>query len=155
MLDVGQQAPAFTLPDQDGTEVALSDLRGAPVVVYFYPKDDTPGCTTQACGVRDQWQEFEDAGATVLGVSPDDVDSHARFAAKYDLPHRLLADPDRQAIDAYGAWGVKKMYGKEYEGVIRSTVLIDAAGNVAEVWPKIQPKAHADQVLQAIAALDG
>ena len=155
MLDVGQQAPTFTLPDQDGTEVALADLRGGPVVVYFYPKDDTPGCTTQACGVRDQWQEFEEAGATVLGISPDDVASHARFAAKYDLPHRLLADPDRQVIDAYGAWGIKKMYGKEYEGVIRSTVLIDAAGNVAEVWPRIQPKAHADKVLQAIAALDG
>ena len=154
MLDVGQPAPAFTLPDQNGTEVTLFDLRGAPVVVYFYPKDDTPGCTTQACAVRDQWQEFEEAGATVLGISPDDVDSHARFAAKYDLPHRLLADPDRQAIDAYGAWGVKKMYGREYEGVIRSTVLIDAAGNVAEVWPKVQPKAHADKVLQAIAALD-
>lgn len=154
MLDVGRTAPDFTLPDQEGTEVALADLRGAPVVVYFYPKDDTPGCTTQACGVRDQWQEFEDAGAVVLGVSPDDVASHARFAAKYDLPHRLLADPDRKVIDAYGAWGVKKMYGKEYEGVIRSTVLIDADGNVAEVWPKIQPKAHADKVLQAIAALD-
>ncbi|TVR37275.1 MAG: thioredoxin-dependent thiol peroxidase [Nitriliruptor sp.] len=154
MLDVGQPAPAFTLPDQNGTEVTLFDLRGAPVVVYFYPKDDTPGCTTQACAVRDQWQEFEEAGATVLGISPDDVDSHARFAAKYDLPHRLLADPDRQAIDAYGAWGVKKMYGREYEGVIRSTVLIDAAGNVAEVWPKVQPKAHADKVLHAIAALD-
>lgn len=154
MLDVGQPAPAFTLPDQNGTAVALLDLRGAPVVVYFYPKDDTPGCTTQACAVRDQWQEFEEAGATVLGISPDDVDSHARFAAKYDLPHRLLADPDREAIDAYGAWGVKKMYGREYDGVIRSTVLIDAAGNVAEVWPKVQPKAHADKVLQAIAALD-
>ena len=154
MLDVGQPAPAFTLPDQNGTEVTLFDLRGAPVVVYFYPKDDTPGCTTQACAVRDQWQELEEAGATVLGISPDDVDSHARFAAKYDLPHRLLADPDRPAIDAYGAWGVKKMYGREYEGVIRSTVLIDAAGNVAEVWPKVQPKAHADKVLHAIAALD-
>ena len=154
MLDVGSTAPDFSLPDQNGNEVALADLRGTPVVVYFYPKDDTPGCTTQACGVRDQWQEFEEAGATVLGISPDDVDSHARFAAKYDLPHRLLADPDRTVIDAYGAWGVKKMYGKEYEGVIRSTVLIDGDGNVAEVWPKVQPKEHADKVLRAIAALD-
>jgi peroxiredoxin Q/BCP len=155
VVETGQPAPTFSLPDQDGTEVSLEDLAGSPVVLYFYPKDDTPGCTTQACGIRDQWQEFEAAGAVVLAVSPDDVDSHARFAAKHDLPHRLLADPDRVAIDAYGAWGTKKMYGREYEGVIRSTVLIDRDGTVAAVWPKIQPKPHADKVLKAIAELDG
>jgi thioredoxin-dependent peroxiredoxin len=142
------------LRDQDGEEVSLASLRGAPVVVYFYPKDDTPGCTTQACAIRDQWAEFEEAGAVVLGVSPDDVDSHARFAGKYDLPHRLLADPDREVIQAYGAWGMKKMYGREYEGVIRSTVLVDPDGDVAAVWPKVQPKKHADQVLEAIRGLD-
>ena len=153
MLEVGQPAPTFPLPDQDGTEVALEDLRGAPVVVYFYPRDDTPGCTTQACDIRDHWQEFEAAGAVVLGISADDVTSHARFAAKYDLPHRLLADPDRQAIDAYGAWGVKKLYGKEYEGILRTTVIVDPDGNVAAVWPKVRAKEHADQVLAALADL--
>lgn len=154
MIDVGEPAPSFTLPDQDGEQVALDDLRGRPVVLYFYPKDDTPGCTTQACGIRDEWAEFEATGAAVFGISPDDVDSHARFAAKYDLPHRLLADPDRQMIDAYDAWGTKKMYGKQFEGVIRSTVLVDREGNVAAVWPKVKPKEHADQVLAAIAELD-
>ena len=154
MIDVGDPAPSFTLPDQDGTEVAIEDLKGSPVVLYFYPKDDTPGCTTQACGIRDEWAEFEAAGAAVFGISPDDVDSHARFAAKYDLPHRLLADPDRKMIDAYGAWGTKKMYGKQFEGVIRSTVLVDREGNVAAVWPKVKPREHADQVLAAIAELD-
>jgi thioredoxin-dependent peroxiredoxin len=148
MLELGAPAPGFTLRDQDGEEVTLADLAGQPVVVYFYPKDDTPGC-----GIRDQWAEFEEAGAVVLGVSPDDVASHARFTAKHDLPHRLLADPDRTVIDAYGAWGVKKMYGKEYEGVIRSTVLVGPDGTVAAVWPKVQPKQHADQVLAAIRDL--
>jgi thioredoxin-dependent peroxiredoxin len=153
VLEVGRPAPEFTLPDQEGHEVALADLRGRPVVVYFYPKDDTPGCTTQACGIRDQWAEFEDAGAVVLGISPDDVASHGRFAAKHDLPHRLLADPDREVIQRYGAWGTKKMYGREYEGVVRSTVLVDPDGNVAAVWPKVQPKAHTDAVLGAIRDL--
>ncbi len=150
MLEIGQPAPPFTLPDQDGTPVRLADLAGQPVVVYFYPRDDTSGCTTQACGIRDQWSQFEAAGAAVLGISPDPVDSHAKFAAKHDLPHRLLADPDRTVIEPYGAWGLKKMYGKEYEGVIRSTVLIAPDGTVAAVWPKVQPKKHADQVLAAI-----
>jgi thioredoxin-dependent peroxiredoxin len=153
MLEVGRPAPTFTLPDQHGEEVSLEGLRGTPVVVYFYPKDDTPGCTTQACAIRDQWAEFEEAGAVVLGVSPDDVDSHARFAEKYDLPHRLLADPDKAVIQTYGAWGLKKMYGKEYEGVIRSTVLVGPEGEVAAVWPKVQPKQHADAVLEAIRDL--
>ncbi|MFP4234429.1 MAG: thioredoxin-dependent thiol peroxidase [Nitriliruptoraceae bacterium] len=153
MLEPGVPAPDFTLPDQDGSPVSLSGLRGAPVLVYFYPRDDTSGCTTQACGIRDQWAEFEEAGAVVLGISPDPVDSHARFAAKHDLPHRLLADPERVAIDAYGAWGTRKMYGREYEGVIRSSVLVDPEGTVAAVWPKVQPKAHADKVLSAIRAL--
>lgn len=154
MLEVGDRAPQFTLQDQDGAKVALKNLKGQPVVVYFYPKDDTPGCTTQACGIRDQWQEFEEAGAVVLGISPDDVDSHATFAAKYDLPHRLLADPERTVIQKYGAWGKKSMYGKEYEGVIRSSVLVGPTGKIAAVWPNIQPKKHADSVLRAIRALE-
>ena len=153
MLEVGTDAPDFTLPDQDGTEVQLSALRGQPVLVYFYPRDDTSGCTTQACGIRDQWSEFEAAGAAVLGISPDPVDSHARFATKHELPHRLLADPDTEVIRSYGAWGTKSMYGKEYQGVIRSSVLVDAEGRVAAVWPKIQPKKHADAVLTAIGRL--
>ncbi len=153
MLEIGQPAPPFALPDQDGTEVSLADLAGQPVVLYFYPRDDTSGCTTQACGIRDQWSEFEAAGAAVLGVSPDPVESHAKFAAKHDLPHRLLADPDRTVIEPYGAWGMKKMYGKEYEGVIRSSVLIAPDGTIAAHWPKVQPKKHADQVLAAIAEL--
>ncbi len=153
MLEVGQDAPDFTLPDQDGDPCELSSLRGRPVVVYFYPKDDTPGCTTQACAIRDQWAAFEKAGAVVLGISPDDVASHARFAVKYDLPHRLLADTERSVITAYGAWGPKTRYGRTYDGVLRSTVLVAPDGTVAAVWPNVQPKQHADQVLSAIEAL--
>ena len=155
MLEPGQTAPDFTLPDQHGQKVSLSDFRGQPVVVYFYPKDDTPGCTTQACGIRDQWDEFREAGAAVIGISPDDVDSHERFVAKHDLPHVLLADPDREVMEPWGAWGTKNMYGKETVGVIRSTVLVDAEGVVAKVWKRVQAKKHADQVLKALAELDG
>jgi thioredoxin-dependent peroxiredoxin len=154
MLEVGDQAPDFTLLDQDGEEVSLSSFAGAPVLVYFYPKDDTSGCTTQACGIRDQWAEFEAAGAVVLGISPDPVDSHRFFAAKHELPHRLLADTEKEVIKGYGAWGTKSMYGREYEGVIRSSVLVGAHGSVAAVWPKIQPKQHADAVLRAIKELE-
>ncbi|MEX1163909.1 MAG: thioredoxin-dependent thiol peroxidase [Nitriliruptor sp.] len=154
MIEAGQPAPTFTLPDQDGREVSLEDLRGRPVVIYFYPKDDTPGCTTQACGIRDQWAEFEAAGATVLGISPDTVESHATFAGKYDLPHTLLADPERAALEAYGAYGEKVLYGKTTVGVIRSTFLVDAGGTVAKVWKRVQTETHADQVLKALAELD-
>ncbi|MEX2548863.1 MAG: thioredoxin-dependent thiol peroxidase [Nitriliruptoraceae bacterium] len=153
MLEVGDRAPQFTLLDQDGEKVALRDLKGTPVVVYFYPKDDTSGCTTQACGIRDQWSEFEEAGAMVLGISPDPVESHADFATKYDLPHRLLADPEKRVIRKYGAWGTKSMYGREYQGVIRSSVLVAPNGMITASWPKIQPKKHADAVLKAIRAL--
>ena len=153
MVEAGQPAPTFTLPNQDGEPVSLEELRGRPVVLYFYPKDDTPGCTTQACGIRDQWAEFEAAGAAVLGVSPDTVESHAAFAGKYDLPHTLLADPQREVLEAYGAYGEKVLYGKTTVGVIRSTVLIDADGDVAKVWKRVQTKTHADQVLKALAEL--
>lgn len=153
MVEVREPAPEFTLPDADGREVSLSGLRGQPVVIYFYPRDDTPGCTKQACGIRDAWSEFTDAGAVVLGISPDDVGSHARFREKYDLPHTLLADPDGDVIRAYGAWGKRKKYGREFEGVIRSTVLVDGQGSVAAHWPKVRPKEHADQVLAALSEL--
>lgn len=153
MIEAGQRAPQFTLPDQHGNKVALKDLLGQPVVVYFYPKDDTPGCTTQACGIRDQWAEFEEAGAVVLGISPDDVDSHAAFADKHDLPHTLLADPKRTVLEKYGAWGEKVLYGKTTVGVIRSTFLIGRDGKVAKVWKRVQTKTHADRVLAAIRDL--
>jgi thioredoxin-dependent peroxiredoxin len=153
VIEAGQPAPTFTLPDQEGRPVSLEDLRGRPVVIYFYPKDDTPGCTTQACGIRDQWAEFEDAGAAVLGISPDTVESHARFAGKYDLAHTLLADPEREVLEAYGAYGEKVLYGKTTVGVIRSTFLVDADGTVAKVWKRVQAKKHADQVLKALDEL--
>ncbi len=153
MLAIGQAAPDFTLPDQDGTPVTLSELRGQPVVIYFYPKSDTPGCTTQACGIRDHWDAFESAGAAVLGISPDDVTAQAKFADKYELPHRILADPDREVIEAYGAWGDRTVFGKTGMGVLRSTVLVDGNGAVAAVWPKVKPAEHADDVLEAITSL--
>lgn len=154
MIEVGQQAPEVRLPDQTGTTIDLHDHRGKPVLIYFYPRDDTPGCTTQACGIRDRWSDFQDAGATVVGVSADDVESHARFAEKFDLPHRLLADPDRQVIDAYGAWGWRtRRTGETVEGVLRTTVLLDADGVIAGIWEAVDPAAHADEVLAAIARL--
>lgn len=153
MIEVGEPAPGFTLPDQDGEPVSLEELRGRPVVLYFYPADDTPGCTTQACGVRDHWQEFEEAGAVVLGISPDDVASHAAFREKYALPQTLLADPDHDVMETYGAWGEKVLYGKRTIGVIRSTVLVAPDGRVAKHWKRAVPKTHADQVLKAIRDL--
>jgi peroxiredoxin Q/BCP len=153
MVSEGSAAPDFELTADDGEQVKLSDFRGKPVVLYFYPKDDTPGCTTQACGVRDGFDEFLQRGAIVLGVSPDDASSHVRFKEKYALPFTLLADPDHAVAAAYGAWGEKKNYGKTYEGIIRSTFLIDAAGNVAKVFPRVDPKTHAEKVLAALDAL--
>lgn len=150
MMTEGATAPDFTLPDADGNDVTLSELRGRPVVIYFYPRDDTPGCTKQACGIRDHWSAFEEAGAALLGISPDEVGSHGRFRAKYDLPHTLLADPQGEVIREYGAWGTKKMFGRSIEGTIRSTVLVDADGIVAKVWPKVKPGDHAEQVLAAL-----
>lgn len=149
----GDTAPDFTLPDQDGDDVTLSDLRGNPVVVYFYPRDETPGCTTQACGIRDAWGDLQDAGAAVLGVSPDDVDTHRAFADNHDLPHRLLADVDHRVMEEYGAWGEKVLYGRTSIGVKRSTVLVDADGTVAKVWKRATPKTHAQAVLKALATL--
>jgi peroxiredoxin Q/BCP len=153
MLEPGDKAPAFTLPDQDGNDVSLSDLKGETVVLYFYPRADTPGCTTQACGVRDRSDEYADAGARVIGVSPDEPGALKKFAGKYDLGFTLLGDPDHVVADAYGAWGEKSMYGKKYMGMLRSTFIIDADGKIARVFPKVQPKKHDGLILKALAEL--
>jgi peroxiredoxin Q/BCP len=155
MLEVGELAPDFALPDQEGRLHRLSDYRGRWVVLYFYPKDDTPGCTKEACGFRDEKGRLEELGAVVLGVSADDVESHKRFAEKYHLNFPLLSDPAKEVIRAYGAWGKKTLYGKEYEGVLRQTFLIDPEGRVAKVWRKVSPEGHAEEVAQALEALRG
>ncbi len=153
MIEQGEQAPDFELSDQDGKTVRLSALRGRPVVLYFYPKADTPGCTTQACGVRDHRSDYDTAGATVLGVSPDPVKAVKSFADKYDLGFTLLADPDHAVCDAYGVWVEKSMYGRTYWGNSRTTFLIDGDGVVRHVIPKVTPKTHDDEVLAAIVGL--
>lgn len=150
MLQEGQSAPEFTLPDQNGKTWSLAELRGKNVVVYFYPKDDTPGCTVEACGFRDLYRDLEDAGAVVIGLSPDDTASHRRFADKFQLPFTLLADADHRTAEAYGAWGEKNNYGKKYMGILRSTFLIDPRGTVKKVWPKVSPEGHNAEVLAAI-----
>ena len=149
-LEIGDPAPDFALPDDSGETVHLSDYRGGRVILYFYPKDNTSGCTAQACGFRDAYDDIEAEGAVVLGVSPDGAPSHRKFRAKHDLPFKLLVDADHAVADAYGAWGEKKMYGKTYEGVIRSHFVIDEEGRVADVQIKVSPK---DSVARAVAAL--
>ena len=149
----GDRAPGFTLSDQSGEEISLAELRGGWVVLYFYPRADTPGCTKQACGVRDRSAEYERAGARVLGVSPDDVDAVAAFDAKYGLGFTLLADADHSVAEDYGVWVEKNMYGRKSMGVQRSTFLIDPQGEVAKVFPKVQPAEHDDLVLGALAEL--
>ncbi|HEX8688944.1 MAG TPA: thioredoxin-dependent thiol peroxidase [Solirubrobacterales bacterium] len=152
MLDPGDKAPDFTLPDQNGDPVELSDLKGQTVVLFFYPRADTPGCTTQACGVRDRGGDYEKAGARVIGVSPDSVEAVKRFAEKFDLDFTLLADADHAVADAYGTWVEKSMYGKRYWGVQRATFLIDAYGKIVKVFPKVSPKTHDDVVLAALVS---
>ncbi len=153
MLEAGQDAPDFTLPDQDGEELTLSDLRGETIVLYFYPRADTPGCTTQACGVRDHGGDYAKAGARVIGVSPDEVADVKKFAEKFDLDFTLLADADHAVAEVYGAWGERSMYGRKSMGVRRATFLIDPEGRIAEVFPKVSPKTHDSVVLEALAAL--
>jgi len=155
MLQPGDKAPAFTLPDQNGDPVKLSALKGQTVVLYFYPRADTPGCTTQACGIRDRGSEYEEAGARVIGVSPDSVDAVKKFAEKFDLDFTLLADADHSVAERYGTWAEKSMYGKKYMGVQRATFIIDADGKVARVFPKVAPKTHDEVVLGALAELAG
>ena len=152
MIEEGKPAPDFELTSDSGENVKLSDLRGKPVVLYFYPKDDTPGCTTQACGIRDAYGEFERAGAVVLGVSPDDESSHVKFRAKYELPFTLLADTDHAVSEQYGVWGEKSYMGKTYLGVSRSTFVIAADGTVKKVMQNVKPATHADDVLAALAS---
>ena len=150
MVEEGKPAPDFELRSDSGETVKLSDLRGKQVVLYFYPKDDTPGCTTQACGIRDVYGEFQREGAVVLGVSPDDEGSHVKFKEKYDLPFTLLADTDHAVSDEYGVWGEKKYAGRTYLGVNRSTFVIDEDGNVKRVMLKVKPDTHADEVLETL-----
>ncbi len=149
----GDAAPDFTLPDQDGNDVSLADLRGGTVVLYFYPRADTPGCTTQACGIRDRSDEYAAAGVRVIGVSPDEPAALKKFAGKYDLGFTLLSDPDHAVADAYGAWGEKSMYGKKYMGMLRSTFVIDPKGKITRVFPKVQPKKHDALILKALGEL--
>jgi peroxiredoxin Q/BCP len=150
MLKVGDKAPAFSLDTDDGGRIALKDLKGKQVVLYFYPKDDTSGCTTEACEFRDNWKAVKARGAVVLGVSPDSVASHDKFKTKYKLPFTLLADPDHSTAEAYGAWGEKSMYGRKYQGILRSTFIIDQAGRISTIFPKVKPKGHAAEVLAAL-----
>ena len=153
MVAEGEEAPDFRLPDQDGNDVGLSDLRGHPVVLYFYPKADTPGCTTQACGIRDHRADYERSGARVIGVSPDTITAQRKFADKYGLDFTLLADENHEVAELYGVWGEKKMYGKTYMGVTRSTFVIDPDGKIANVFPKVSPKTHDGVVLAALGEL--
>ncbi len=150
MVEVGKPAPDFTLADQNGKKVTLSKLKGSAVVLYFYPKDDTPGCTKEACAFRDGFAAYKKAGAIILGVSPDDVASHAKFAQKFDLPFSLLADPDARICQVYGVWKEKNMYGKKYMGVERTTIVIDKKGVIRRVFPKVKVDGHSAAVIEAI-----
>ena len=150
MVEEGKPAPDFELPSDSGERVRLSSLRGKPVVLYFYPKDDTPGCTTQACGIRDVYADFRERGAVVLGVSPDDEASHVKFKEKYSLPFTLLADPEHEVAEEYGVWKERNMYGKKSMGIERSTFVIDSDGNVAKAMRRVKPDTHAGDVLAAL-----
>jgi peroxiredoxin Q/BCP len=152
-IEIGAPAPPFTLPDQDEAAVSLSDFEGTWVVLYFYPRDDTPGCTTEACEFTDSIADFEGLEAVVLGCSPDSPEKHRKFIAKHGLGVRLLSDPEHQAMEGYGAWGEKKMYGRTSMGVIRSTVLVDPEGRVAAHWPRVKAKGHAAKVRERLAEL--
>jgi len=150
VVEEGKPAPDFELESDTGETVKLSDLRGQPVVLYFYPKDDTPGCTTEACEFRDSYNVFRERGAEVLGVSPDDVASHGKFKSKYDLPFTLLADPEHEVAEKYGVWGERNSYGKKSMGIKRSTFIIDSDGNVARAMMGIKPAGHASEVLDSL-----
>lgn len=153
-IKVGDPAPDFVLKDERGFKHSLSAYKGQPVVLYFYPKDDTPGCTTEACNFRDDYTAYEDADVTILGVSTDTEKSHLAFKEKYQLPFSLLADVNNEVVNLYGVWGKKSMYGKEYEGIHRTTFLIDAEGRIARIFEKVKPSTHSDDVLNAIEQLN-
>jgi thioredoxin-dependent peroxiredoxin len=149
-LTEGARAPQFTGKDQDGRDISLKDFKGKKVVLYFYPKDDTPGCTAEACNLRDNYEALISRGFAIIGVSPDDVRSHGKFKAKFDLPFSLIADPDKNIINAYGAWGEKSMYGKTYEGVLRTTFVIDEAGSILRIISKVNTGDHSKQILESL-----
>jgi len=151
-LSIGDQAPLFTLPNHDGQPVELASLLGRRVVLYFYPKDDTPGCTTQACGIRDGWEQLATYGLALYGISPDSPEQHTKFRAKFDLPFPLLADDDHAVAETYGVWVEKSMYGKKYMGVERSTFLIGADGRLEAIWHKVKPAEHLELLVGALSA---
>lgn len=152
-ISAGGLAPDFSLPDENGEPHKLSDYRGKPVVLYFYPKDDTTGCTKEACGFRDDYSAYQDTGVVILGVSPDTSQSHTKFKTKYDLPFTLLADTDRKVIELYGVWGTKKSFGREHDGVLRTTFLIGKDGKILKVFEKVKPAEHSAEILSALAEL--
>jgi len=154
-IKIGAKAPAFALADQTGSKVSLKDLAGKWAVLYFYPKDDTPGCTKEACEFTSHLKQFEKLDARVIGVSPDPPESHQKFIRKHKLKVDLLSDPDQKALTQYGAWGEKSMYGRKYEGVLRSTVLIDPTGRIAHHWAKVKPAGHAEEVREKLEELTG
>jgi peroxiredoxin Q/BCP len=149
-LAEGAIAPQFTGKDQDGKNVHLKDFKGKKVILYFYPKDDTPGCTAEACNLRDNYDDLLKRGFAIIGVSPDDVKSHGKFRTKFDLPFSLIADPERAIINAYGAWGEKNMYGKTYEGVLRTTFVIDESGKIQKIINKVNTGDHTKQILELL-----
>jgi thioredoxin-dependent peroxiredoxin len=152
VLSAGEQAPAFELLDNEGNLHKLSDYQGQTIVIYFYPRDDTPGCTKEACSFRDSYADFREAGVEVIGISPDNEGSHSKFIAKYQLPFVLLSDPDHKVCEAFGAWGLKKMYGREYEGVFRTTFVIDPDGVIKRVFENVKPADHSQEVLEVVKA---
>jgi peroxiredoxin Q/BCP len=151
-LKPGDNAPSFTLPTGDGKEVSLSDLKGKKVVLYFYPKDDTPGCTREACSFRDGFSRIKKKGAVILGVSPDDPESHARFAEKYGLPFTLVSDEKRELVKKYGVWKERSMYGRKFMGIERTTFIIDEKGRISHIFPKVKVDGHFDEVLEALSS---
>ena len=152
-ISSNQLSPDFTLLDENETQQTLSDYRGKPVVLYFYPKDDTPGCTKEACGFRDDYSAYEETGVVILGISPDTPKSHLKFKNKYELPFTLLADIDHKVCDLYEVWGRKKFMGREYDGVFRTTFLIDPQGNITNVFENVKPANHSDEILAALAKI--
>ena len=153
ILPVGADAPDFELLDENETLRKLADYRGKPLVLYFYPKDDTPGCTKEACNFRDDYSAYQQAGVEIVGVSPDTPASHTKFKQKFDLPFPLLADTEKKVVNAYGVWGKKKMFGREYDGVLRTTYVIDGGGKIARVFEKVRPAEHSEEVLDVIQRL--
>jgi peroxiredoxin Q/BCP len=151
MLKIGSTAPSFSLAADSGASVSLESLRGRTVVLFFYPRDDTPGCTTEVCEFRDRWQAVKRAGAVVLGVSPDDLRSHRRFRDKFSLPFPLLIDADHAVAEAYGVWGEKSLFGHRYQGIRRTTFVINAGGRIAQIFERVKPRGHAAQVLEALS----